>query len=105
MPIARGGPVVLAARAVADAARSLTLARDVRALVAQAIQQQRCSIQLLATELAEGPAQGSALLRAALAEARDGIRSVPEGDLRVLLRRGRIPMPTFNARLYDGNTL
>jgi very-short-patch-repair endonuclease len=30
---------------------------------------------------------------------------VPEGDLRVLLRRGRIPMPTFNARLYDGNTL
>ena len=96
---------VLPARAVADAARSLTSARDVRALVAQAIQQQRCSIGLLATELEQGPAKGSALLRAALAEARDGIRSAPEGDLRILLRRGRIPVPMFNARLYDGNTL
>lgn len=93
------------ARAVADAARSLTSARDVRALVARAVQQQRCSIQMLALELEQGPVKGSALLRAALVEAQDGIRSVPEGDLRTLLRRGRIPMPIFNARLYDGNTL
>ncbi len=92
---------VLAARAVADAARSLTVARDVRALVAQAIQQQRCSIAQLTTELEEGPTRGAGLLRAALAEVRDGIRSVAEGDLRTLLRRGRVPMPQFNARLYD----
>lgn len=96
---------VLAARGVADAARSLTVARDVRALVAQAIQQQRCSIAQLATELEEGPALGSGLLRAALAEVGDGIRSVAEGDLRTLLRRGRIPMPEFNARLYDRGRL
>ena len=92
---------VLAARGVADAARSLTSGRDVRALVAQAIQQQRCSIAQLTAELEEGPARGSGLLRAALAEVGDGIRSVAEGDLRTLLRRGRVPMPQFNARLYD----
>jgi hypothetical protein len=92
---------VLAARGVADAARSLTVAREVRALVAQAIQQQRCTIARLTIELEEGPARGSAPLRAALAEVGDGVRSVPEGDLRTLLRRGRVPMPQFNARLYE----
>jgi hypothetical protein len=30
---------------------------------------------------------------------------VPEGDLRLLLKRARVPMPVFNARLYDGDTL
>jgi hypothetical protein len=93
------------ARAVADAARSLSSPRDVRALVAQAIQQQRCSIEMLTIEVEQGPAKGSPLLRAALAEVRDGVRSVPEGDLRTLLKRGRIPKPMFNARVYDGDTL
>jgi hypothetical protein len=95
----------LPARAVADAARSLNAARDVRALVAQAIQQQRCSIELLTSELEQGPAKGSAPFRAALEEVRAGIRSVPEGDLRRLIQRGKIPMPVFNARLYAGETL
>jgi hypothetical protein len=93
------------ARAVADAVRSLRTAREARGLVAQAVQQRRCSIEMLNLELEQGPTKGSALLRTALAEVREGIRSVPEGDLRVLLRRGRVPMPIFNARLYDGGTL
>lgn len=92
-------------RAVGDAARSMTVVRDVRALVAQAIQQQRCSIDLLAMELEQGPRNGSALLRAALGEVRAGVRSAPEGDLRRLIQRGKIPMPVFNARLYEGETL
>jgi very-short-patch-repair endonuclease len=96
---------VLAARAVGDAARGLRVGRDVRALVAQAVQQRRCSIAQLVAELEEGPVWGSGLLRAALAEVKAGIRSVPEGDLRVLLRRGRVPEPLFNARLYVGNAL
>jgi very-short-patch-repair endonuclease len=96
---------VMPGRAVADAARSMTVARDVRGLVAQTVQQQRCSIEMLNIELEQGPAQGSALLRAALVEVRDGIRSVAEGDLRTLLRRGRVPMPQFNARLYDRGRL
>ena len=95
----------LAPRAVADAARSLRSGRDVRALVAQAIQQQRCSIAMLDTELNEGPVVGSALLRAALEEVRGGVRSAPEGDLRRLIQRGKIPMPVFNARLYQGAEL
>ena len=96
---------VLPARAVADAARNLTAARDVRALVAQAIQRQRCSAELLATELDDGPAKGSALLTAALADVRAGVRSAPEADLRALIRHRQIPMPVFNARLYHGKKL
>ncbi|HWG12948.1 MAG TPA: hypothetical protein VG268_06720 [Streptosporangiaceae bacterium] len=63
------------ARAVADAARSLTTLRDVRVLVAQAVQQQKCSIEMLKLELAQGPKNGAARLRAALSEVQDGIRS------------------------------
>ena len=96
---------VLPVRAVADAARSMRSGRNVRALVAQAIQRERCSIALLEAELEEGPVGGSALLRAALAEIRAGIRSAPEGDLRLLIKRERIAMPVFNARLYDGTRL
>lgn len=96
---------VLPHRAVADAARSLKNIRDVRALIAQAVQQQRCSIEMLTTELEQGPSQGSAFLRVALEEVGAGVRSVPEGDLRALLRRGGLPMPMFNARLYDGDVL
>lgn len=95
----------LPARAVADAARSLGSGREALALVTQAIQRQRCSIELLTVELEQGPAQGSVALRTALAGARAGVRSVPEGDLRVLLLRARIEMPVFNARLFDGTTL
>ncbi len=96
---------VLPARAVADAARRMRSARDVRALVAKAIQEQWCSIPQLTAELDQGPRVGSALLRAALAEVRSGVRSAPEGDLRGVIRRGKIPMPVFNARLYDGGRL
>ena len=96
---------VLPARAVADAARRMRSARDVRALVAKAIQEQWCSIPQLDTELEQGPMAGSALLRAALAEVRGGVRSAPEGDLRVLIQHNKIPLPVFNARVYDGTTL
>jgi hypothetical protein len=95
----------LPARAVADAARRLASVRDVRALVADAVQRQRCSIEMLSIELEQGPVQGSAFLRVALEEVGAGVRSVPEGDLRVLLRRGGLLMPMFNARLYDGDGL
>lgn len=94
-----------AARAVADTARALTAFRDVRAVVADAVQKRRCSIDALRAELEQGPPRGSRLLRRALDEVGDGIRSVPEGDLRLLLKRAQVPEPMFNARLYDGDTL
>jgi very-short-patch-repair endonuclease len=95
----------MVARAVADAARAVGGLREARSVVASAVQQGRCPIALLATELEQGPIRGSASLRSALAEVAEGIRSVAEGDCRDLLRRAKLPQPMFNAQLLDGNTL
>jgi hypothetical protein len=93
------------ARAVADAARGLPALAAVRALVASAVQRDRCTVAELAAELRDGPVRESALLRLALAEVTDGIRSGAEGDFRALLIRAGLPMPMFNARLYCGDVL
>jgi hypothetical protein len=100
------GPVRLAQvpRAVADTARQLTTLRDVRAVVAEAVQLGRCTISQLAEELRNGPVKGSAMFRSVLAEVADGIRSTAEGDLREEIRTARLPMPLFNASLYLGDT-
>ena len=89
-------------RAVADAVRPMTDLADVRAVVAEAVQRRRCSILHLAEELAAGPVNGSALLRQALAEVADGVRSVAEADLRDLIRWARLPTPLYNPRLLVG---
>ncbi len=93
----------MAARAVADAARSLSGFQDVRAVVAHSVQRGWCQLTQLAEELDHGPMQGSARFRRALAEAIDGIRSAAEGDFRDLLSRGGLPKPMFNARLFAGD--
>jgi len=99
------GPVRLTAvpRAVADTVRQLTDVRDVRAMVADAVQLGRCTVGQLAEELSDGPMQGSAALRWVLSEVADGIRSTTEGDLRDLIRTARLPMPLFNPSLYKGD--
>jgi hypothetical protein len=89
---------------LADTARGLSSLREVRAVVCEAVQKGRCPISLLTLELSQGPKRGSALLRAALAEVTEGIRSVAEADFRDLLKRSGLPMPMFNARLLDGET-
>ena len=89
-------------RAVADAARSMTDIADVRAVVAGAVQRGKCPIGRLGYEVDNGPRRGSALLRRALAEVADGVRSGAEGELRVLIKRARLPMPMFNPRLFVG---
>jgi hypothetical protein len=91
-----------AARAVADAVRGQTEKDFGRALVAGAVQQRICTVPQLAAELRDGPTQGSAPLRAALAEVADGIASIAEGDLRNLIRKGKLPTPLYNPRLYLG---
>jgi hypothetical protein len=97
------GPVryVPASRAVADAVRRMTSLRDVRAVVADAVQRDKCAISHLAAELSQGPAKGSMLFREALADVASGIRSAAEGDLRDLLARSGLPMPLFNPSLHD----
>jgi hypothetical protein len=89
-------------RAVADAVRGLADIGDVRAVVAGAVQRGKCPIGRLTYELDAGPRRGSALLRRALAEVADGVRSAAEADLRTVIKRARLPMPMFNARLFAG---
>jgi hypothetical protein len=89
------------ARAVADAARGFSRFDDVRAVVCQAVQRRACTLQELTKELEAGPTTGSALLREALAEIGDGVRSVAEADFRELVRRSGLPAPMFNAQLFD----
>jgi hypothetical protein len=93
---------VLPARAIADTARDLASLREVRALVAAAVQSRACSIALLTEELEEGPRRHSALLRQALAEVRDGVRSVAEAEFRDLILRARLPRPMFNPSVFCG---
>lgn len=100
------GPIryALAPRAVADTVRGLTSLRDVQAVIADAIQRQRCDLPDLAAELNAGSSAGSALFREALADVAVGIRSAAEGDLLKLLRTSNLPMPLFNADVFDGDT-
>jgi len=97
------GPVryTVLPRAVADAVRGLTSLRDVRAVVADAVQRGDCQVLDLVAELTAGPNAGSALFREALTDVADGIRSAAEGDLKNLLARSGLPMPLFNPSLYD----
>lgn len=89
----------LPARALADTARGMTSLREVRALIAGALQRGDCKVEMLAVELREGQVRGSALLRRVLAEAAGGIRSVVEAEFKDLIERARLPRPMFNARL------
>jgi hypothetical protein len=104
--VSRFGPLryALPARAVADTTRDLASLRDVRAVVADAIQRNRCKVQDLYAELIAGPTVGSALFREALTDVADGIRSAAEGDLKDLLARSGLPMPLFNPTVFAGDT-
>ncbi len=92
-------------RAVADTVRQLASFADIRAVVAGGVQRGKITVADLARELEIGPIQGSARLRAALAEVADGVRSAAEGDLHALVKRERLPEPMYNARLYVGGRL
>jgi hypothetical protein len=91
------------ARAVADTARWVTDLREVRALVADAVQNGHCAIAQLADELRAGGTPNGALLRKVILEAAVGIRSAPEAELRDLIIKARMPLPLFNPRLYRPN--
>lgn len=105
----RTGPIRFAplARAVADAARAMTRFSDVEALVCAAVQQGRCTLEELVNELDEGPTAGSRLLRRALAEVSDGVRSSAEADLKRIIDRSDLERPMYNAKLFapDGTFL
>ena len=89
-------------RAAADAARELTSDREIRAVIADAVQKRWCAPERLAAELRLGPRRGSRPLRMVLAEVADGARSVAESDLLRLIRRARIETPLCNQLVYAG---
>lgn len=92
-------------RAVADAARGMSRLRDVRALVADAVQQAGCDPGLLIDELKQGPSAGSARFRQALGDVCVGIRSAAEGDLKDIIDRSNLEKPLYNPWLFywDGS--
>jgi hypothetical protein len=102
-PIQFAGP----ARSIADAVRAYTEIGDARAVICAAIKDRVCSLAGLATELAEGPSRGAALLRRGLRDAAKGIWSAAEGDLADLIGRSDLEQPQFNVALYaeDGTFL
>jgi hypothetical protein len=74
--------------------------------VASAVQQRRCSIDQIVTELRERRSTGNVLLRAVLAEVADGTNSAAEGDLRDLIGSSDLPVPFYNPTLFlDGQFL
>lgn len=89
-------------RAACDAVRGQGDLRFTRALVADVIQQGKCSVEQLTAELAAGPSRGSGTLREALEDVVVGAESIAEGDLRRLIKISGLPEPLYNPRLYAG---
>lgn len=84
-------PIVHTARAVADTALQYRRLAPVRALVTSAVQNGRCEVEDLIAELEAGPRKHSALLRRAVADLRDGARSIAEAEAIEILRRAAVP--------------
>jgi hypothetical protein len=87
-------------RAVADAARGMTRFSDVQALVCEAVQRGRCTLDDLVQELQQGPSAGARWYGMALAEISEGIRSGAEAQLKYLIDRSDLERPMYNADLY-----
>lgn len=96
-----GLPVVPLQRAVVDACRPLPLLRDVRALVAEAVQTRRTTVDRIGEEVRAGESAGTALLRRALEEVGWGARSAPEAEIARDLRRSALPTPLWNRSLLS----
>jgi hypothetical protein len=96
------------ARAVADAARQLDDLRDVRAVVAEAVQSGRTTVSALRRELDLAGSHRTRLFRVALNEVSGGARSAPEAELAEELARSRVlPVVAWNVALIalDGTAL
>jgi very-short-patch-repair endonuclease len=91
-------PVV---RAVVDACRRLRSLDRVRALVAEAVQRDLCTVGSLAEELAQQPSAGTRLARQALAEVGANAHSVPEITLARRLRAAGVRGFAQNADIRD----
>jgi very-short-patch-repair endonuclease len=96
----RPGPACApVARAVADLARERRRLDDVRALVAEVVRREHCTIDELIAELASGRRNDSGHLRKAIEEVAGGAWSAPEARAARLLRAARVPPFKQNVRI------
>lgn len=96
----RGGlPVTPVARAVVDACRELRSLREVRALVAEAVQTRRTTVARIGAEVMVGASTGSRLVRRALEEVGWGARSAPEAEVVRDINRAGLPPARWNRSL------
>jgi hypothetical protein len=86
-------------RAVLDLARRVPGRDEVLAILAEAVQRRRTTVDRLLVELDAGNQRGSALAREVLSEVKDGIRSVAEGWGRDLHGKSTLPPMLWNPRL------
>jgi hypothetical protein len=100
----RGIEFALVPRAAIDAAIGMRDKRAMRGLLAAVVQQQRCSVGQLVGELGHSRLSYASLIRSVLAEVAGGMMSAPEGDLKDLVTRARLPVPMYNPWLYLGET-
>ena len=93
--------------AVVDTCRRFRNTHQVRALIAEAVQTGRTTVDRLAAELAAGESAGSRLTRQVLAEVGQGARSAPEAAMLAAVRRSGLPRPVWNVALLtlDGQWL
>lgn len=103
----RGLPVAPLARCIVDAGRRLTSRQSTRAFTLEAIQRGLVDVNAIERELRQAQRRGTALLRECLDEARAGVRSAPEAELRVHMLRGGAPPTLWNPTLCwpDGQFL
>jgi very-short-patch-repair endonuclease len=90
---------VTVARSTADLALELRREDNVRALVADVVRRDLCTVAELARELRSGPRRGSRLLREAIDEVGQGAWSAPEARAATLLPRARVPEFRQNFRI------
>jgi hypothetical protein len=95
------------ARAVVDAGRRTTSRTETRAMLLEAVQRGLTTTDLLSQELRRSQRRGTALLSEALAEAKGGVRSAPEAELREHIQQTDVPEPVWNPTLLmpDGTFL
>ncbi|MEO8107250.1 MAG: type IV toxin-antitoxin system AbiEi family antitoxin domain-containing protein [Actinomycetes bacterium] len=103
----QGVPVAPLARCLVDAARRVTDRRSTRAMTLEAIQRELVSIDAVERELRQAQRRGTALIHDTLEEARAGVRSAPEAELRHLALAAGLPLIWWNPTMWtpDDNFL
>lgn len=98
-----GLPIAAPARAAVDAAVTARRRNDVDHVVADVLQRALCTVPALEAEAARLGRRLTPWLQGALADARRGMRSVGEADLRRVVRAAGLPEPEWGAAVVTGS--